>query len=94
MVFGGGAGPSFLKQERPVYPPLARKMGKQGRVVLRLSIDENGALTNLEVVEDPGFGFAGAAVSAIRMSTFAPAKREGRAVASLALLPVIFRLGQ
>lgn len=91
-IFGEGTGPRFLRQEQPVYPLMARKMGKQGWVILRLSIDEKGILTNVEVLEDSGFGFADAAVSAVRKSTFLAATHEGRPIPSRARLPIIFRL--
>ncbi|MGQ9571450.1 MAG: hypothetical protein ACUVUQ_11560 [Thermodesulfovibrionales bacterium] len=38
--FGSTGAPTFLKRQMPVYPALARKLGKEGKVVLRLFIDE------------------------------------------------------
>ncbi|KAF0180197.1 MAG: periplasmic protein TonB [Nitrospirae bacterium] len=91
VVFGEGTGPRFVRQEQPAYPLLAKKLGKQGRVLLRLSINEKGILTHVEVLEDSGFGFAEAAVTAVRKSSFAPATSEGIPVASRARLPITFR---
>mgnify|MGYP000182777561 CR=1 FL=1 len=90
--FGAAVAPSFLHREMPVYPALARKMGKEGKVVLRLTIDEIGNLLNVEVVENAGYGFAESAVDAVKKSTFLPAKKNGKAVASRALLPIRFNL--
>lgn len=92
VPFGSAVGPAFLEKEMPVYPALARRLGREGRVVLRLDIDEHGVLTRLEVLEDPGFGFSAAAAEAARKSRFAPARVNGRPAACRALLPVRFEL--
>lgn len=89
---GAGNGPRFVRKEPPIYPALAHRLGKQGKVVLRLTIDEKGHLQAVEVVERAGSGFDEAAVTAVRKSTFAPAISDGKPVASRALLTVTFRL--
>lgn len=93
-VFGTPGAPSFIHREIPVYPLLARRLGKEGRVVLKLAIDEKGRLQHIEVVEHSGFGFTEAALDAVRKSSFAPARRMGRRIASQALLSVRFVLKQ
>jgi len=90
--FGAAVAPSFLHREMPVYPLFARKLGKEGRVVLRLTIDKGGNLLDVEVVEAAGYGFVDSAVEAVKKSTFLPAKKKGKPVASRALLPVRFTL--
>lgn len=92
MEFGTATGPKFLHKELPVYPLMARKLGKEGRVVLRLTIDEKGNLLNIEVIEKSGYGFTEAAVEAVKRSTFIPAKKDGKSIASRALLPIRFTL--
>jgi periplasmic protein TonB len=90
--FGAAVAPSFLHREMPVYPTMARKLGREGRVVLRLSIDEKGTLRDVEVVQTAKYGFREAAIEAVKKSTFLPAKKDGKPVASRALLPVRFSL--
>ncbi len=90
--FGGPSGPKFLRQVLPEYPPLARRHGKEGVVLLKLFIDRNGILKNAEVVESAGFGFDEAALRAVRKSEYLPAMVGGEAVESEALLRVRFRL--
>jgi TonB family protein len=92
VQFGSAMGPSFVHREMPVYPFVARRMYKDGNVLLRLTIDDRGKLMNAEVVEDAGFGFAEAAIDAVKKSTYRPARRDGIAVVSRALLPVSFQL--
>jgi len=90
--FGASVAPAFLHREMPVYPMMARKLGREGKVVLKLTIDENGNLSDVEVIDKAGFGFTEAAVEAVKKSTFLPAKKDGKAVASRALLPIRFQL--
>jgi len=92
MVLGDFGSARFTRKVEPAYPFLARKLGKEGKVILRLALDAQGHLQGIETVEASGFGFAEAASSAIRKSTFAPALRNGRAIASQVLVPVRFVL--
>jgi protein TonB len=91
-VFGNSGAPSFIHREMPAYPFLARRFGKEGTVVLRLLIDKNGKLQDIEVIEPSGFGFTEAAVEAVKKSRFAPARRSGETIASRALLSIHFNL--
>ncbi|NWG02563.1 MAG: energy transducer TonB [Syntrophaceae bacterium] len=90
--FGASVAPAFLHREMPVYPMMARKLGREGKVVLKLTIDETGNLLDVEVMERAGYGFTEAAVEAVKKSTFLPAKKDGKPIASRALLPIKFRL--
>ena len=92
VEFGSQNAPRFLHREIPVYPLIARRLGKEGRVLLRLTIDERGNLLNVEVIEGPGYGLTEAAVEAVKKSTFTPAMVDGKAVPSKALLPIRFSL--
>lgn len=90
--FGNVNGPKFIYRETPVYPQIARRLGKEGRVVLRLTISEKGELLNIEVIETAPYGFVDSAIEAIKKSTFQPASKDGKPVACRAILPVRFVL--
>lgn len=90
--FGDGEGPRFMQRVMPRYPELARRRGREGLVVLRLTIDDGGVLQNAEVVEKAGFGLDEAALEAAKASTYAPARRGNQSVPCTALLPVRFAL--
>ena len=62
------------------YPPEAQKAGLQADVVLRLTIDETGHVTEAEVLEPAGHGFDEAAQAAAMQFTFEPGKRDGVAI--------------
>ena len=91
-AFGSPDGPSFLHKVMPSYPPLAKKLEKEGIVLLRVTIDARGRPVEVEVLQKAGFGFDEEAVKAIKESTFTPAKRDGKALACRALLPIRFVL--
>jgi protein TonB len=90
--FGTSIAPAFLHKEMPIYPMMARKLGREGKVMLKLTIDEKGNLSDVEVIDKAGFGFTEAAVEAVKKSTFLPAKKDGKPIASRALLPIRFQL--
>jgi protein TonB len=90
--FGRGDGPVFRHRALPQYPSEAKREDREGKVVLRLSIDAEGLLHDAEVVSHTGLEFAEEALRAIRKSSFLPAKRNGHPVPSKALLAVRFKL--
>lgn len=81
-----------LLASRIVYPDLARRQGKEGLVMLRLFISSHGQVERVIVEQDPGYGFAEAAVRAFQGLTGKPARRHGEAVAVTLLYPVRFTL--
>jgi len=74
------------------YPSLAARQGIEATVYLELFIDEGGTIRRIAVLKDPGYGFAEAAVAALRGLGCAPARAEGRAVAVRFRYPVRFAL--
>lgn len=90
--FGSINSPSFLRMVKPEYPYFARRLSKEGKVVLRLFIDEHGRLVSVEIIGKAGYGFDEAAIEAVKASIFRPAKLNGHPVACKALLPVRFKL--
>lgn len=90
--FGSTYGPKFIYRETPQYPQIARRLGKEGRVVLRLTLNERGDLLNIEILESAPYGFTESAVEAVKKSKFAPAQRDGKPIACRAILPIRFVL--
>jgi protein TonB len=90
--FGMADAPLFKYREAPRYPVAARRRGEEGRVLLRLTIDEKGKLVNVNVMESSGTDFTEAAVEAVQRSRFVPAKRNNTPIMSMALLPIRFEL--
>ncbi len=77
---------------RIVYPPIALRQGIVAVVYLELYIDQNGKVRRIEVLKDPGYGFAEAAVAALDGIVCRPALANGVPVAVRFRYPVRFSL--
>jgi len=84
--------PSKEILKRIEYPPLALKQKLQAVVYVELFIDSKGAIRRINVLKDPGNGFAEAAVKAISGLTCEPAKANGKPVAVRFRYPIRFAL--
>lgn len=77
----------------PAYPASARRRGIEGEVVLQVWVDAAGLATRLAVHSASGHpGLDRAALEAVARWRFQPARKQGQAVAAIALVPVRFRL--
>ncbi len=90
--FGSAGAPAFLYREIPQYPFAARRRREEGKVLLKLTIDEKGCLLHVDVIESTGADFTESAVEAIKRSRFSPAKKNNSPIMSMALLPIRFTL--
>jgi TonB family protein len=75
----------------PVYPPVARKAGVEGDVVLRVNVSEQGRVTDLAVLDGPPI-LARAAVQAVRQWRYHAWYMNGHPAAVVTTLVVSFRL--
>ncbi|MCW5805871.1 MAG: TonB-dependent receptor [Deltaproteobacteria bacterium] len=73
--------PKLLQAVSPEYPPAALAANKQAKVKVRLHIDENGVVTQVDVLEPAGDGFDEAARAAALQYIFEPAEIDGKAAA-------------
>jgi protein TonB len=75
------------------YPEEASRLGLEGVVVLMLTIDDAGKITDARVVDDPGHGMGPAAAAMVRRACrFEPARRAGAAVGTSLRYKVRFEL--
>jgi protein TonB len=74
------------------YPPIARRQNKEGVVLLRLFVTEDGRIENIVVKNDPGYGFAEAAIRAFHTLQPIPAKRGDQPIAVTLVYPIRFLL--
>ena len=83
----------YLSNPRPAYPPLARRRGEEGQVLLRVLVSIGGRAAQLELQQSSGSTLLDeAAQAAVRQWKFVPAQRAGVAVESRVLVPIVFRL--
>ncbi len=84
--------PEKLSGANPVYTEMARKARVQGIVILEAIIDEQGDVTNLQVLKGLPMGLDQAAVEAVRTWKFKPATMDGRPVKVYYTLTVNFQV--
>ena len=74
------------------YPKMAMKQGIEGVVYLELFIDEAGNIRHVNVLKDPGYGFAEAAIAALDGIICKPALMNEKPVAVRFRYPIRFML--
>lgn len=95
---GGGGGsedpvPVLVGLTKPNYPPVAQRLRLEGDVVMRLSVDATGKVTDVVLVKGLGRGgIDEVAMAAAKGARFKPATKNGVAVPSTYLLVIPFRL--
>jgi protein TonB len=76
------------------YPPLAQRMKKEAVVTVRVLVDENGRVVDVESVPPKaGYGMDEAAIEYARSCAFSPPTKTGVAVRMWTDLKVAFTLG-
>ena len=96
------AGPVTLSSElsvacphlnAPVYPALSRRLGEEGKLVLRVELDESGQVNIAQVVNSSGYKrLDEAAMAAVKTWRCNPPMRSGNPVRAIALQPFNFVL--
>ena len=85
----------YLKNPAPPYPPLSRRMGEEGKVILRVSVNPQGGADQVEIRSSSGSQrLDESAVNTVKHWKFIPAKRGDSAIQSWVLVPIVFKLEQ
>ena len=91
-VESGAAPPAMLDPPKPRYPPAARRLRREAVIDLRVLVDENGKVVEVERRgKKAGMGFDEAAIDAARKTTWQPASKNGVAVKMWVDLKIQFR---
>jgi TonB family protein len=91
-VPAGGTQPEETERVIPRYPPMARRAGIQGPVVVRGIVRRDGTIDNVEVIKDLPYGLGDAAADAVRRWRFRPATYRGDPIDVYYTVTVNFRL--
>jgi len=83
----------LIHRVEPVFPPLARQAGREGRVELHALIDTDGTVRSLQVLEGDPFFFQ-SALDAVRQWRYKPTFLNGRAVEVDTHITVIYKLNR
>lgn len=84
---------AYLNNPRPAYPPIARKLGLEGLVLLRVEVSAGGAPEKIVVAQTSGASLLDeAAMKAVQGWTFVPARRGDTPIAHPVEVPIRFQL--
>ena len=84
---------AYLNNPPPPYPPLARRLGEEGKTVLRVYVSAEGLPGQIELLESAGSPrIDEAALEAVKHWRFIPARQGELAIAAWVRVPISFRL--
>jgi protein TonB len=88
------SGVEYLKQPQVVYSTISRRMGEQGKVVLRVLVNDKGQPERVQVESSSGFPrLDESGRQAAMRAIFKPYMENGRAIPVEVLVPLNFQLG-
>jgi protein TonB len=83
----------YLHNPKPAYPPMSRRLGEQGKVLVRVFIDASGQPQQAEVKQSSGFErLDQTALNTVLKWRYLPGKRNGTPEAMWLQVPLEFRL--
>lgn len=83
----------YLQNPAPAYPAMSRRLGEEGRVLLRVHVDASGRPTQIEVKTSSGSPrLDQSALDAVARWKFIPARRGDEAIAAWVQVPIVFNL--
>jgi protein TonB len=84
---------AYLNNPRPAYPPIARKLGIEGVVLLRVDVSAKGTPEKIVIAQTSGASLLDeAAMKAVQGWTFVPARRGDAPIAHPVEVPIRFQL--
>jgi protein TonB len=83
----------YLQNPKPAYPPVSKRLGEQGKVVVRVLIGADGTAQRAEIAESSGFDrLDQAALNTVQRWRYVPGKRNGVPEAMWFRVPINFVL--
>ncbi len=92
-VGGNVAQANLVKQEKPIYPPLAKAARVQGTVQFEVMIDKEGRVSNLRLLSGPPL-LVQAAMQAVQQWVYRPTLLNGNPVDVVTTIDINFTLPQ
>ena len=84
---------AYLHNPRPNYPAVSRRLGEEGKVLLRVLVSPDGRAAAVNLEKSSNFErLDEAARQAVAQWRFVPAKRGDEAVEATIIIPLVFRL--
>ena len=86
-------GVSYLNNPAPDYPAMSRRIGEEGRVLMKVLVTVEGVAAEVEIEKTSGSErLDKAAMAAVRQWRFIPAKRNNQPLSAYVLVPIKFAL--
>ncbi|MDZ4097981.1 MAG: energy transducer TonB [Methylophilaceae bacterium] len=86
-------GAAYLHNPAPSYPAVSRRIGEEGRVMLRVLVSKSGDAEQVEIESGSGFTrLDKAALDAVKKWRFIPAKRNNQPISAYVIVPIQFTL--
>jgi len=83
----------YLQNPKPPYPPLSKRLGEQGKVVVRALIGLDGTAQQAQIKQSSGFDrLDQSALATVQRWRYVPGKRAGIAEAMWFNVPITFVL--
>lgn len=83
----------YLNNPPPSYPPQSRELGEQGKVLLRVLVNANGGVEQVNLRKSSGYQrLDQAAQDSVKQWRFVPAKRGDQAITAWVVVPISFSL--
>lgn len=83
----------YLSNPKPFYPVASRRLGEEGKVMLRVKVSPGGTPLLVEIKQSCGYGrLDEAAKAAVERWRFVPARRGDEAIESWVAVPIVFNL--
>lgn len=87
------SGIQYIQAPQPDYPPISRRMGEEGKAILRVLVNDKGRPERIEVHQSSGSPrLDEAARQAASRAVFKPFIEDGKPVAAYAIVPIRFQL--
>ncbi|MES2537155.1 MAG: TonB family protein [Pseudomonadota bacterium] len=87
------SGVEYIQAPQPDYPPIAKRMGEEGKVIVRVLINEKGRPERVDVQKSSGSPrLDEAAKQAVARALFKPHLEDGKPIAVFALVPINFSI--
>lgn len=84
---------NYLLNPAPTYPALSRRLGEEGKVVLRVFVEPDGRPSQIEIkTSSDSPRLDQAALDAVWRWKFVPARRGEEALGAWVLVPLVFNL--
>lgn len=83
----------YLNNPKPPYPASSRRLGEEGKVLLRVHVNSDGSVDKIELHHSSGFvRLDDSALNTLPDWKFIPARQGNQAIAAWIIVPISFNL--